>query len=90
MPIRFPKHHIAKSVVNQILNVADGLPRNGSQDDPVAPIPNVPSTAEQSVGLDERLSTPISEPLPGIDEAPDPGATLNGDRLLDTVLEPGR
>lgn len=87
MPIRFPKHHIAKSVVSQILNVADGLVTS-SQSSPQSPIPDVPATAGQSAALDDALAQPISEELPGINQAPDPGGTLNGDRLLDTILEP--
>jgi len=87
MPIRFPKMHIAQSVVNQILNVADGIPAR-TQAAPTLPPPAVPNTVEQSSQLDRLLAQPTSDALPGIDQAPDPGGTLNGGKLLDTLLEP--
>lgn len=89
MSVKFPKLHIATSVVNRILNVADGLPDPGSQATPGAPTPRVPDPSMQSVELDKRLSQGLTEPLPGLDQAPDPGATLQGDRpLLETLVDP--
>ena len=77
--------HIANSVVNRILNVADGLKANAPALD-VTP-PPVPDTFIQGQQLDAALASPI-EPLPPIDQAPAPGATLGGAPLLSTVLEP--
>ena len=88
--IKFPKVHIATSVVNRILNIADGIPDAGSQAARIAPEPNVPDTATQSLILDETLASPIPGALPGIDQAPDPGATAGGATLLSTMLEPGK
>ena len=87
MAIKFPKMHIAESVVNRLMNLADDLPE--PQAATAAPVPTVPNTALQSIDLDQALAQPVSGALPGIDQAPDPGATLNGAPLLDTVLEPG-
>lgn len=86
--IKFPKVHIATSVVNRILNIADGIPDSGSQAVRTAPEPSVPETSAQSLMLDETLATPLPG-LPGIDQAPDPGATAGGSSLLSTMLEPG-
>lgn len=89
--IKFPQVHIANSVVNRILNVADGIEdtRNQAARAAQVPPPVVPDTTEQSAALDSALATGLPE-LPGIDQAPDPGATLAGTPLLSTVLEPGQ
>lgn len=87
--IKFPKVHIAESVTNRILNIADGIAENASlvahRDAPAL----VPDTAIQSAVLDARLSQPPSDALPAIDQSPDPGATASGAPLLDTLLTPG-
>lgn len=86
MPIKFPRMHIANSVVNRILNIADGIEESAPSVS-VAP-PVVPDTVEaQSTVLDAALATPTPA-LPPIDQAPDAGATLGGKPLLATVLEP--
>ena len=85
MPIKFPRMHIAASVVNRILNAADGL-ESAAPGRPVSP-PDVPDTFLQGEQLDSALAAPIA-PLPPIDEAPAPGKTLAGTPLLSTVLEP--
>jgi hypothetical protein len=82
--MKFPKLHIATSVVNRILNVADGLP-SGAPAMP-APEPRLPNTSDQSALLDAKLESPIGE-LPGLDQAPDPGATAGGKPLLATMLD---
>lgn len=78
--------HIATSVVNRILNVADGVPAMPA---PVTPPPAIPNPAMQSVALDRALASPPSQELPGIDQTPDPGAVAAGDPLLETLLKPG-
>ncbi len=86
MTIKFPKVHIATSVTNRILNIADGLPDSASQAIS-APEPRVPDTSLQSAELDSALATP-QPGLPGLDQAPDPGGTLTGRPLLDTLVDP--
>lgn len=87
MTIKFPKVHIATSVVNRILNVADGLADVASPLASVA-VPDVPDTATQSAILDENIANAQPGALPGIDQAPDPGGTLTGRPLLDTLVDP--
>lgn len=83
--MRFPRLHIAESVVNRILNVSESLQdQQPTTVPPVLPDPNVAGAA-----IDEALGTPQPE-LPAIGDAPDPGATLSGDPLMRTVLKPGR
>jgi len=53
--IRFPKMHLAASVSNRILNVADGLPAVLS--DPVES-PVLPDVAAQGAVLDQQIATP--------------------------------
>lgn len=82
--IKFPKMHIASSVVNRILNIADGV--NAAVISPSLPA-DVPDPSISGGGLDAALATPIRG-LPPIDQAPAPGRTLGGTPLLSTVLEP--
>lgn len=87
--IHFPKLHIATSVVNRILNIADGIP---DQAPPVLPGPagpNVPDPRLQSYQLDQALAQAPPQNVPGLNQAPDPGALASGDPLLDTMLKPG-
>lgn len=86
MTIRFPKVHIATSVVNKILNVADGV--NAAARASQLPPPAVPDVGDQSLQLDTALASGLPT-LPGIDQAPNAGATLSGAPLISTVLEPG-
>lgn len=85
--IKFPRVHIAKSVVNRILNMADGMPNNAA---PKPMAPRVPDTMAQGANLDAALSSPLDAALPGIDNAPEPGATASGKPLLDTLMQPGQ
>ena len=86
MAINFPRMHIANSVVNRILNVADGL--EGAAPNAATPEPPVPDTFIEGEQLDAALAAPVPA-LPPIDEAPAPGKTLGGTPLLATLLEPG-
>lgn len=87
--VRFPRMHIAESVVNRILNVNDSLEeaRISTLTAPTRAQPRVPSVARQSDQLDAALAVGVPA-LPGIGDAPDPGGTAAGDSLLDTVLTP--
>lgn len=82
--IKFPKVHIATSVVNRILNIADGIPTPGAAS---VAVPDVPDSIAQSTALNQKLAEPL-QALPGIDKTPDPGATVSGRPLLDTLLQP--
>ena len=84
--IRFPQVHIATSVVNRILEIAENLPQEGAG----APLsaPRVPDGAMLGAQLDAALGAPQPENLPGIEASPDPGATAQGKPLLDTLLSP--
>ena len=88
--IKFPKVHIATSVMSRILDLADGIPDPAPPSDgPRAPTGAVADTATQSQAIDARVSQATPD-VGGIDKAPDPGATLSGDSLLDTMLTPGQ
>jgi hypothetical protein len=68
--IRFPKMHVARSVTNRILNIADEI--DAGEVEAVAPIaaPSIPETSGAGLALDVKLATP-----PGEVAAPDPMAT---------------
>lgn len=90
MSIKFPSMHIAESVINRIMNTADQLRDNAPPEAgprPFMPQPSVPDTAAQSAQLDAALSAPPPD-LPGLDQAPDAGATAAGKPMLATMLEP--
>lgn len=90
--IKFPKVHIATSVVSRILDLAEGLPDPGAaaaSDGPRAPAGAVSDTAAQSQALDAKLAQATPD-VGTLDQAPDPGATLSGRPLLDTMLTPGQ
>lgn len=59
--------HIAESVVNRLLNVADGLPSGTGEPKP-APYP--PNPALEGARLNEALAQPVGE-LPPIQQAPE-------------------
>lgn len=82
--MRFPKMHLATSVVNRILNMADEI---APQAPPLSAPPPIPETSVQSATLDKQLATGAPA-LPGIDQAPDPGGTISGRPLLDTLVDP--
>lgn len=65
--MRFPKYHLATSVVNRIMQVADRVQRLPV---PTAP-PVLPNVAQQGMALDNALSSPPqSVPAPvGSEEA---------------------
>jgi hypothetical protein len=83
--IRFPKQHIASSVVNRIMNVADELETDVLVRTSAPPMTTDP--ALQSAKLDIALDQPVA-PTPPIEDAPDPGASVAGKPLLATMLDP--
>lgn len=88
--IRFPKHHIATSVINRIMNVADELEADAmgrsALVNPSAP-PVGGNVLEQGAALDQALQAPPGE-TPGLEAAPDAGASVAGKPLLATMLDP--
>ena len=67
--IRFPRMHIAQSVVNRILNTVDDVQVTEN-----AP-PNIPqmanSVAQQGAAIDQATHAPVGDvaPIEGIDDA---------------------
>lgn len=86
--IKFPTVHIATSVVNRILNLADGIPDQAPPGVSRAPLAPGPTVARQSVALDQKLAQGTPD-VGGVENSPDPGATLAGDPLMRTFLKPG-
>ena len=80
MPIRFPRMHIAESVVNRILNVADELGVHGSGIR--TPAPDVPDGADKLGAAIKRAST---QPVPDLEPSADPiaGSVARGDDLVE-------
>lgn len=89
--IKFPKVHIATSVVNRILEVADGVAyvNAPAPTEPRAPVTPVASAPIQGAILDQKLAQGTPD-VGTVENAPDPGATLAGDPLMQTFLTPGR
>lgn len=86
MAIRFPKIHIAESVANRILNIADGLPSSPSLP-MAAPVP--PDVPAQSDALETQLQTPpMAAELPAGADGAVVGAALRGDNLADAAVSP--
>lgn len=81
--IKFPKMHIAQSVVNRILNVRDGMP-DTTPGLNITPAPELPDTLAQGQRLDLSLAQPNTAPLPGIEAAPE---VATGKPLLNTLIE---
>ena len=84
--IRFPQVHIATSVVNRILEIAENLPQESAGTPVAAPL--VSDGSQLGAQLDAALGAPQPGQLPGIEASPDPGATVSGKPLLDTLLSP--
>ena len=61
MAIRFPRMHIAESVVNRILNVANDVqvPQNAPPS-----IPASPNLIQQGAQLDQALMAPVGDVAP--------------------------
>lgn len=95
MPIRFPKMHIAQSVVNQILNAHDEIERSIAP--PVAAEPReAPDVADPTLEgamLDTKLQQPVSPDMPPPTDGPNGPAvntleaTLSGGTPLNGLLD---
>jgi len=59
MTIKFPKVHIAESVVNRILDVRDGIEARAAA--ALATAPNVPDSTTEGAVLDAKLGTPTPD-----------------------------
>lgn len=55
--IKFPRMHIAQSVVNRIINIANQVPQN-SEPAPVELLPNIPDPTAQGAAIDQAINTP--------------------------------
>ena len=87
MTIRFPKMHIAESVSNRILNIADGLPSAVTMPLPMsAPVP--PDVPGQGEALDAQLQTPPGPAeLPAGADGAVVSAALGGEPMIDAAVE---
>ena len=86
MSIRFPKMHIAESVSNRILNIADGLP---SATPILTPPPQLPDVGAQGDLLNAQLNTPLPPTeLPAGTDGAVVDAALNGESLVSPAIEP--
>lgn len=94
--IKFPRMHIATSVVNRILNAADEIERSrpqAAQEPVAAPIaPTVPDPSVEGAALDSALQTqpPAMPPLeddPASDTANAIEPILHGGTSLDGLLD---
>lgn len=84
--IRFPRLHVAASVTNRILNVADGIPNGNPR--AVAP-PALPDVPLEGAVLDAKLNTPPAPAeLPEGGEGALLGAALSGDDLGAAAVSP--
>ena len=84
--IRFPRMHLAASVSNRILNIADGVP-NGNPRFVVPPV--LPDVQAESEALTVALETP-PEPteLPAGADGAVVGAALGGQDLATAAVSP--
>jgi len=86
MTIRFPKMHIATSVSNRILNIADGLPSAVPE---ISPVPVLPDVTTQGQVLDAKLITPPEQTeLPAGADGDVVAAALSGESLTDAAIAP--
>lgn len=87
MSIKFPKVHIATSVVNRILDVADGISRM-----PALVVPNAPEPLPQGAQLDAALAQPTPA-VGAVGENPDSDennafeAAVSGGSSLDGLVD---
>ena len=86
MSIRFPRIHLAESVSNRILNIADGVPSS-----PVLPMapPIQPDVPAQGAVLDAQLQTPpVPTELPEGADGAVLSSALVGDDLSLAAISP--
>ena len=82
MAIRFPKIHIAASVQNRILNLADDLPALVREH----PAPNVPEPGALGQAIDQAVATP-PQAAPAPDDATEAvlAGAVQGESAADAV-----
>ena len=84
--IRFPRMHMAASVTNRILNIADGMPL--PQPSLAAP-PTLPDIEQQGEVLDAQLETPLTPTeLPAGADGAVVDAALGGENLATASVSP--
>ena len=69
--IRFPKMHIAQSVVNRILNVAEDIDHQRTSEPLPPPMVSPEAVALKGAALDTQLFTPPQGPMPPIEQTPE-------------------
>lgn len=82
--IKFPKVHIAASVVNRILNVRDELGASAPARAPVAP--NVPDPTAEGDVIDAKLNAPA----PDMGEASADGSNSVAANTLEATIAGGK
>lgn len=86
--IRFPKMHIAQSVVNRILNVANDIDSTKQRTPPS--LPALPDVGTQGTKLDQALETPPAATSPP--DGAEPAmldAAIAGDSPMDAAVSQG-
>ncbi len=85
--MRFPQIHIAESVINRILDAAEGIESN-----PVLnPPPPMPDVQAQSDALDDALKTPPQPTgMPEGGEGALAQAVLDSEDLISAAVDQGR
>ena len=85
--MRFPRVHIAESVINRILDAAEGIETNPI----LRPPPPMPDVQAQSDALDEALQTPPQPTgMPAGGEGALAQAVLDSEDLVSPAVEQGR
>lgn len=98
--MKFPTQRATERVIADIGSIARALkanapPRLGSpvsdaaQLEAIKALPVIPDPTLEGAVIDSKLAQPVG-PTPPIGETADPGGTLAGRPLLDTMLMPGR
>lgn len=88
--IKFPKLHVAESVVNRIMNTADEIrtARQARKSVPVPINPTVPDPTMEGAELDMKMSggvPPVSAPSDPQEAATAAGVLTGGDSITPTV-----
>ena len=83
--IRFPKVHIAASVVNRILNVRDAIDARPAARAPSSE-PRVPDPTLEGAVIDEKLT----EPTPDVGEASADGSNSVAANTLEATVAGGK
>lgn len=83
--LRFPRMHVAQSVVNRIINTAQGVQQNML---PPPSIPSMPDVAGQGAALDQAMQTPPQgAALPPGGEGAIVQSTLEGADMVPAIVD---